>query len=636
MRSRTSNFSGKNMNGKSLKRLLKLFFKSNPWLVSLILLFLLINAIISSMPALFSQRIIQIIELNWQQGDWAAVSGQVFSLVSILFILYLISITVGIAYQQLLVYVSQTFMKKLRIQLFSLMQRLPIQFFDTHAHGDIMSHYTNDIDSMVQMLQQAVPALFSSLIVAISVFSIMLYFSLWLTIVVVIGVSLMLLIIKKIGSKSGKYYGKQQVAIGKLEGYVEEMMHGQKVVKVFNHQEASTNDFEKLNSQLFEDAQQANKFSNMMMPILMNIGNILYVFIALVGSLMLIFQVPNVSFSGLAFQISVFVPFLDMTRQFSGNLSNASMQINYIAMASAGANRVFELLDMEPEIDQGTITLVNCELSDGQLVETDVVTNIFAWKKVGLNGETKLTLLEGDVRLNHVNFGYVKDQLVLKDMTLYAYPGQKVAFVGATGAGKTTITNLINRFYEVEEGQIHYDGIDITEIKKADLRKSMGMVLQDSHLFTGTVMENIRYGRLQATDQECIEAAKLSGADYFIRLLPEGYQTVISGNNESLSQGQRQLLTIARAQVAKAPVMILDEATSSIDTRTEAMVSKGMDELMNGRTVFVIAHRLSTVKNSDVIMVLEQGEIIERGNHDMLMNQKGKYYQLYMGGLETD
>lgn len=636
MRSRTSNVSGKNMNGKSLKRLLKLFFKSNPWLVSLILLFLLINAIISSMPALFSQRIIQIIELNWQQGDWAAVSGQVFSLVSILFILYLISITVGIVYQQLLVYVSQTFMKKLRIQLFSLMQKLPIQFFDTHAHGDIMSHYTNDIDSMVQMLQQAVPALFSSLIVAISVFSIMLYFSLWLTIVVVIGVSLMLLIIKKIGSKSGKYYGKQQVAIGKLEGYVEEMMHGQKVVKVFNHQEASTNDFEKLNSQLFEDAQQANKFSNMMMPILMNIGNILYVFIALVGSLMLIFQVPNVSFSGLAFQISVFVPFLDMTRQFSGNLSNASMQINYIAMASAGANRVFELLDMEPEIDQGTITLVNCELSDGQLVETDVVTNIFAWKKVGLNGETKLTLLEGDVRLNHVNFGYVKDQLVLKDMTLYAYPGQKVAFVGATGAGKTTITNLINRFYEVEEGQIHYDGIDITEIKKADLRKSMGMVLQDSHLFTGTVMENIRYGRLQATDQECIEAAKLSGADYFIRLLPEGYQTVISGNNESLSQGQRQLLTIARAQVAKAPVMILDEATSSIDTRTEAMVSKGMDELMNGRTVFVIAHRLSTVKNSDVIMVLEQGEIIERGNHDMLMNQKGKYYQLYMGGLETD
>ena len=620
----------------TMKRLISMLFRFYPVLLPFTIGCILVNACVSALPSLFQQRIIALIELSWRDGDWTGVSGRILRLVGILASMYVVSLIAGLIYNRTMAIITQGSLKKFREQMFNGMQDLPIRYFDTHNHGDIMSYYTNDIDTLRQMISMSIPQALVSFVSVATIFCIMLYYSIWLTILVVGGVLLMTRVVKKVGGGSSRYFLRQQQEVARTEGFIEEMMNGQKVIKVFNHEEAAEADFDKINDELFRVSEKANKYANTLMPILMNIGNILYVVVAIVGGVLLAVKAPNLSLSGMALSISITVPFLNMTKQFAGQIGQVSNQINAVVMGLAGAQRIFALLDEEPEADEGFVELVQCREEDGKITETSERTEMWAWKNPRAEGGADYRRLAGDVVLKDVDFSYDGKKTILQGINVFARPGQKVAFVGATGAGKTTITNLINRFYDIQSGTITYDGIDIKKIKKAELRRSLGIILQDTVLFTGTVMDNIRYGKLDASDEECMAAARLAGADDFIRRLPMGYDTEIKGNGSNLSQGQRQLLSIARAAVADPPVMIMDEATSSIDTRTEAIVQKGMDALMAGRTVFVIAHRLSTVQNSDVIMVLDHGKIIERGSHAELIAAKGNYYQLYTGAFELE
>ncbi len=620
-----------------LRRLLRTLFEFYPVLLPITLVCILINAIVSSIPAIFMQNIIAIVDDSYKSGDWASVSGRIITYVAVLIVMYIISLVAGTFYTQMMAIITQGSLKKMREKMFSHMQDLPIKYFDTNGHGDIMSYYTNDVDTLRQLISQSLPQILISCVTLLTVFCIMMYYSVILGLIVVVGVICMVFAARAITNRSSKYFLRQQVTLAKAEAFMEEMMTGQKVIKVFCHEESAKADFDKVNGEIFYNARNGNRFANILMPLLSNIGNIMYVVVALAGGALMLSNVTNISISGMAFSISIVVPFLNMTKQFAGAIGQVSNQINMVIMGLAGAHRIFALMDEQPETDEGYVTLVNAkENADGSMSECKERTNVWAWKHQHHDGTITYTRLQGDVRFYDVNFGYTPEKTVLHNISLYAKPGQKVAFVGSTGAGKTTITNLINRFYDINDGKIRYDGININKIKKSDLRHSLGIILQDTNLFTGTVMENIRYGNLDASDEECIAAAELAGADNFIRRLPEGYNTMLHGNGANLSQGQRQLLAIARAAVADPPVMIMDEATSSIDTRTEAIVQRGMDALMTGRTVFIIAHRLSTVRNANAIMVLDHGRIIERGTHEELLKLKGTYYQLYTGTLELD
>jgi len=632
------NKESKKYKGGTAGRLISTLFSFFPVMLPVTIFCILFNAVVSSMPAIFMQKVIAFVENGWQSGDWSLIGPSILSTVGILAFFYVLSLISGLIYNQLMAIITQNSLEKLREKMFNGMQNLPIKFFDTHNHGDIMSHYTNDIDTLRQLISQSIPQFLISAVTVITIFSIMLYYCVWLAIIVLVGILTMTFITKRVGGNSARHFFRQQMVLGKEEGFIEEMMNGQKVIKVFCHEEETKHNFDEINDLLFTESQRANKFANMLGPVLNNLGNVMYVIVAISGGLLLLSGVPNLSISGLALSISVVVPFLNMTKQFAGNINQVSHQINAVVMGLAGAQRIFSLIDEIPEVDEGTVTLVNAkENEDGTLEECEYRTGVWAWKQPNITDNTvTYTKLKGEVQLIDVDFCYEPDKPVLHNISVYANPGQKVAFVGATGAGKTTITNLINRFYDIADGKILYDGIHINDIKKSDLRRSLGVILQDTNLFTGTVLENIRYGKLDATDEECVQAAKLVGAHDFITRLPDGYNTMLTGNGSNLSQGQRQLLSISRAAVADPPVMIMDEATSSIDTRTEAIVQRGMDALMNGRTVFVIAHRLSTVKNSDVIMVMDHGRIIERGNHQKLIAEKGQYYQLYTNAFELE
>lgn len=621
----------------ALKRLVKLLFSFYPRLLPFIIILILVNAVISSLPSIFQQNIVAILQTAWENGiGWDFVRPEIMHHIVILASLYLTSLLAGIVYNQLMAIFTQGVLNKIRIKLFDHMETLPIRYFDTHQRGDVMSYYTNDVESLRQMISQSFPQLMISAVTLTTILCIMLYYSIPMALVIILGAIVSVFITKKIGGKSSRYFMAQQKNVARTEGVIEEMINGQKVIKVFNHEPETKEDFDKVNDELYESSYLANKYSNTLMPILNNVSYITYVFVAVAGGLFIELGVPNLSISGLPFSIAVVVPFLGMSRQFAGNIQQISPQINSIVLGLAGAERVFELMDEESETDEGYVELVNAKKVNGEIVECKEKTNMWAWKHPHHDGTLTYTELKGDVRFYDVDFAYNPDKQILHNITLYGKPGQKIAFVGATGAGKTTITNLINRFYDIADGKIRYDGININKIKKSSLRKSLGIVLQDTVLFTGTVMENIRYGRLDASDAECIAAAKLAGADSFIKHLPDGYNRMLNGDGSNLSQGQCQLLAIARAAVADPPVMILDEATSSIDTRTEQIVQQGMDALMKGRTVFVIAHRLSTVKNANVILVLDHGRVIERGTHDELIAAKGQYYQLYTGAFELE
>ena len=628
--------------GRTALRVLKMLRGFYPVMLPAVACCILIQCVVQAMPNVFMERALTVVGQTWESGDWAAAQPQVFANAAILAALYFASLICNALWQQCMAIITQGSLKKFRCLMFDHMQDLPIRYFDTHQHGDVMSYYTNDIDAMRQMIAQSLPQLFLTMLMLCSVGCIMLWYSLPLTLVVVGGAVIMALLGKTLASRSARNFLRTQRAVAAVEGLVEEVMNGEKVVKVFSHERQIERAFDELNDEYQDAACTANSYANTLMPILMNAGNLLYVIVAVAIGVFLVLGIPNPAISGLPLTIAVGVPFLNMTKQFANQIGQISNQVNSVVMGLAGAERIFELIDEEPEQDEGYVELVACTIDqDGTVRECQRRdghwAGQWAWKHPHqADGTVTYTPLAGDVRLFGVDFAYEPGHTVLHDVSLYAKPGQKVAFVGATGAGKTTITNLLNRFYDIEDGKIRYDGININKIKKPDLRRSLGVVLQDVNLFTGTVMDNIRYGRLDATDEECIAAARLAGADDFVRRLPDGYETMLTDNGTNLSQGQRQLLSIARAAVADPPVMVLDEATSSIDTRTEAIVQRGMDALMTGRTTFVIAHRLSTVRNSDVIIVLDHGRIIERGTHDELIAKKGTYYQLYTGAFELE
>lgn len=626
--------------GTVFKRLFKELFIPNKKKLIVVAICLVLSAIATSGASIY------IINMVGTLFDSGKVKDEILKAliagVSIMAVIYALGILANFIYTRLMAVVTQKFLDDMRRKMFNGMQSLPIRYFDTHTNGDIMSHYTNDIDAIRQMVSQSLPQVFISLIMLTVISVVMLYYSLWLTLIVVAFTVILVLVAKAVGGRSAKYFVAQQKTTGKAEGFMEETVGGQKVIKVFNHEEEAKEAFDKVNEELFDAAKNANTFANMLMPIMGNIGNFMYVLLAFVGSLIIIYDGVNVGLSGVsktaAALIPVVVGFLTMGRQFTGQISQVSNQLNAIVMALAGAQRIYALMDEKPEEDNGYVTLVNIKYGeDGNIIETNERTNLWAWKHPHkAEGTITYVPLKGDIEMRDVDFGYVPEKIVLHDVSLHASPGEKYAFVGATGAGKTTITNLLNRFYDIADGKIRYDGININKIKKADLRRSLGVVLQDTCLFTGTIMENIRYGRLDATDEEVYEAAKIANAHDFITRLPDGYDTMLTNDGSNLSQGQRQLLAIARAAVADAPVMIMDEATSSIDTRTERLVQEGTDRLMKGRTVFVIAHRLSTVQNSDTIMVLDKGRVIERGSHEELLKEKGAYYALYTGALELE
>ena len=628
--------------GRTTLRVLRMLRSFYPVMLPAVACCILVQCIVQAMPNVFMERALTVVGQTWESGDWATAQPEVFANAAILAVLYFASLLCNAVWQQCMAIITQGSLKKFRCLMFDHMQDLPIRYFDTHQHGDVMSYYTNDIDAMRQMIAQSLPQLFLTMLMLCSVGCIMLWYSLPLTLVVVGGAVIMALLGKALAGRSAKNFLRTQRAVAAVEGLVEEVMNGEKVVKVFSHERQIERAFDELNDEYQDAACTANSYANTLMPILMNSGNLLYVIVAVAIGVFLVLGIPNPSLSGMTLTIAVGVPFLNMTKQFAAQIGQISNQVNAVVMGLAGAERIFELIDEPVEQDEGYVELVACTIDrDGTVHECkrrdEHWAGQWAWRHPHqADGTVTYTPLAGDVRLFDVDFAYEPGHTVLHDVSLYAKPGQKVAFVGATGAGKTTITNLLNRFYDIEDGKIRYDGININKIKKPHLRHSLGMVLQDVNLFTGTVMDNIRYGRLDATDEECKAAARLAGADDFICRLPDGYDTMLTDNGTNLSQGQRQLLSIARAAVADPPVMVLDEATSSIDTRTEAIVQRGMDALMTGRTTFVIAHRLSTVRNSDVIIVLDHGRIIERGRHDELIAKRGTYYQLYTGAFELE